>query len=229
MARILLIEDDVGIHKVLSYNLKLARHEVISAHRGREGLELARARRPDLVLLDVMLPDLAGTKICTALRSDKTTERLPIIMLTARGDEIDRVLGFELGADDYVVKPFCVRELMLRLEALLRRCKVTLEPPPALIEFGALKIDRAAHRVWVSERAVALTAIEFKLLCSLYDRRRSVSTREALLDEVWGSDSEITARAVDTHVQRLREKLGTAAAYVETVRGVGYRFVESTR
>jgi len=138
MARILLIEDDIGIHKVLSYNLKLARHDVVSAHRGREGLELARGRRPDLVLLDVMLPDLPGTKICSALRSDKATERLPIIMLTARGDEIDRVLGFELGADDYVVKPFCVRELMLRIEALLRRCKAAVDPQPTLVEVGAL-------------------------------------------------------------------------------------------
>lgn len=228
MARILLIEDDVGIHKVLSYNLKQSHHEVLSAHRGREGLDLARSRHPDLVLLDLMLPDLPGTKICTALRSEKATERLPIIMLTARGDEIDRVLGLELGADDYVVKPFSVRELLLRVEALLKRSQPALEVQP-VVEFGDLKIDRAAHRVWVSDRSVSLTALELKLLCTLYDRRRSVSTREVLLDEVWGSDSDITARAVDTHVQRLREKLGTAAAYVETVRGIGYRFVESTR
>jgi two-component system phosphate regulon response regulator PhoB len=227
MARILLIEDDEGIHKVVSYNLQRAHHEVVSGHRGREGLELARTRGPDLVVLDLMLPDLPGTQICASLKADRATARIPIIILTARGDERDRVHGLELGADDYVVKPFSVQELMLRIAALLRRCQAAAEPPTKVIDFGDLRIDRDGHEVWVRGSRVALTAIEYKLLCMLYDRRSRVSSRESLVNEIWGLDKEVTSRAVDTHVQRLREKLGCVACYVETVRGFGYRFAAS--
>lgn len=228
MARILVIEDDHGIQKVLSYNLQKAEHEVRAALSGREGLELARTQPHDLVVLDLMLPDISGTQICAVLKAERATAQIPILILTARGETMDRVLGLELGADDYVVKPFAVRELMLRIAALLRRC----QPQPrdtqaSIIEFGDLKIDREAHEVWVRGKTVALTAIEYKLLCALYDRRNRVSTRETLVDEIWGSDSLVTYRAVDTHVQRLREKLGTGARYVETVRGFGYRFSNS--
>lgn len=227
MARVLVIEDDRSIQKVVSYNLEHAQYEVISAHGGREGLELARTRSPDLVLLDLMLPDVPGAQVCTLLKADRVTERIPVIILTARGDEIDRVLGLELGADDYVVKPFSVRELMLRVAALLRRCQAAQETTSSLIQLGDLRIDREGHQVWVCGVPIALTAIEYKLLCKLYDRRNRVSSRDALLNEIWGLDSEVTQRAVDSHVQRLREKLGCVARYVETVRGFGYRFSTS--
>jgi two-component system phosphate regulon response regulator PhoB len=148
-------------------------------------------------------------------------------MVTARGEEIDRVVGFELGADDYVVKPFSVRELLLRVQAVLRRGKSEPMTPEALVEFGKLRIDRGAHRVWVDEQEIELTALEFRLLVTLYDRRNRVQTRSALLDDVWGIQADITTRTVDTHVKRLREKLEAARDYVETVRGVGYRFVGS--
>ena len=227
MARILVIEDDRGIQKVLGYNLTKAEHEVRSALSGREGLELARTQQHDLVVLDLMLPDISGTQICAALKAERATAQLPILILTARGETLDRVLGFELGADDYVVKPFSVRELMLRITALLRRCQSQRDAPASLIEFGDLKIDREAHAVWVCGKSVALTAIEYKLLCTLYDRRNRVSTRDVLVDEIWGAETAVTNRVVDTHVQRLRDKLGVAAQYVETVRGFGYRFSSS--
>jgi two-component system phosphate regulon response regulator PhoB len=226
MARILVIEDEPDLQKVLAFNLKQAGHQVTSALKGREGLDLARAERPDLVLLDLMLPDLPGTDICKALRRDPRAKAMAIVILTAKGEEIDRVVGFELGADDYLVKPFSVRELMLRIEAVLRRTRS--EPAPErTIEFGCLRIDREAHRVWVEGQEIELTALEFKLLLSLYDRKNRARTRSALLDEVWGIQADITTRTVDTHVKRLREKLGPAGAYVETLRGVGYRFAET--
>ena len=225
MARILVIEDEHDLQKVLDYNLRRAGHEALAALRGEEGLQLARKSRPDLILLDLMLPDLAGTEVCRALKRDAHTKAIPVLMLTAKGEEIDRVVGFELGADDYVVKPFSVRELLLRIDAILRRSHS--EPAaPTLVEFGALRIDTAAHRTWVDGAEVELTALEFKLLCVLYERRNRVQTREVLLDDVWGISAEITTRTVDTHVKRLREKLGEAGRYVETVRGVGYRFAE---
>jgi two-component system phosphate regulon response regulator PhoB len=196
---------------------------VLQALRGEEGLRLARAHRPDLVCLDLMLPDVSGLDVCKTLKQDPATKDIPILMLTAKGEEIDRVVGFELGADDYLVKPFSVRELLLRIQAILRR--TAAEPgTPSLIEFGTLRIDREAHRVWVARQEVQLTALEFKLLVTLHERRDRVQTREVLLDDVWGIQADITTRTVDTHVKRLREKLGSAGEYVETVRGVGYRF-----
>jgi two-component system phosphate regulon response regulator PhoB len=192
-----------------------------------EGLKLAREQKPDLVLLDLMLPDLSGTEVCKQLKENPATRGTPVIMLTARGEEIDRVVGFELGADDYVVKPFSVRELMLRIQAILRRGRTEERGVDATVEFGKLKIDRGAHRIWVDGIEVELTALEFKLLVTLYDRRNRVQTRTALLDDVWGIQADITTRTVDTHVKRLREKLEAARDYVETVRGVGYRFVST--
>jgi two-component system, OmpR family, phosphate regulon response regulator PhoB len=226
MARIVVVEDEQDLRQVLEYNLKLHGHEVFAAASGGEGLRLGRERRPDLVLLDLMLPDLSGTEVCRSLKENQGTRDIPVMMLTARGEEIDRVVGFELGADDYVVKPFSVRELMLRIQAILRRGKqAEPAPPDAMVDFGSLRIDRAAHRVWVAGAEIELTALEFKLLVTLYDRRNRVQTRAALLDDVWGIQADITTRTVDTHVKRLREKLESARDYIETVRGVGYRFV----
>ncbi|MBX3130396.1 MAG: response regulator transcription factor [Polyangiaceae bacterium] len=225
MAAILVIEDESDIQEVLEYNLKQAGHDVTTVASGQEGLRLARDRSPDLVLLDLMLPDVSGTDVCRALKEDSRTRAMPVVILTARDDEIDRVVGFELGADDYVTKPFSVRELILRIRAILRRNEGA-PPQPNVIEFGQLEVDRDAHRVWVAKEELDLTALEFKLLLTLYDRRNRVQSRGALLDAVWGIDTRISARTVDAHVKRLREKLGAARDYVETVRGVGYRFTE---
>jgi two-component system phosphate regulon response regulator PhoB len=227
MAKILIVEDEEDLQQVLEYNLKQAGHEVISAKLGRDAVRLAREQRPDIVLLDLMLPDISGTEVCKSLKEGAATKAIPVLMVTARGEEIDRVVGFELGADDYVVKPFSVRELLLRVQAVLRRGKPELESSESTIEFGRLRIDRGAYRVWVDAQEIELTALEFKLLVTLYDRRNRVQTRSTLLDDVWGIQADITTRTVDTHVKRLREKLENARDYVETVRGVGYRFVGS--
>lgn len=225
MAKILVIEDEADIRQVVEFNLAEKGHTVFLAASGGEGLKLAREKKPDLVLLDLMLPDMSGTEVCKALRADAALAGLYIMMVTAKGEEIDRVLGFELGADDYVVKPFSVRELSLRVNALLRR-RVSDLPPAATFNFGVLEVDREAHRIWVQSEEILLTALEFKLLITLHDRKNRVQTRSALLNDVWGIEADITTRTVDTHVKRLREKLGKAGEYIETVRGVGYRFAD---
>ena len=223
MARILVIEDEPALLKVLDYNFRQAGHEVLLAPRGEEGLRLARERRPDVILLDLMLPDLSGTEVCRSLQQSEETRETPVVIVSARGDEVDRVVGFELGAVDYVVKPFSVRELLLRVQAILRRAKAKTGER-RLLQFGRLRIDDEAHRVWVDSVEVELTLLEFKLLVALYENRERVQTRGALLEGVWGMDVEITTRTVDTHVKRLRDKLGPAGDYVQTVRGIGYRF-----
>jgi two-component system, OmpR family, phosphate regulon response regulator PhoB len=224
MSSILVVEDEEDLQQVLEYNLRQAGHEPVIAPTGSRALALARERHPDLILLDLMLPDISGTEVCRTLKSEAATRRIPIVMLTARGEEIDRVVGFEIGADDYVSKPFSVRELLLRIQAILRR-SVPGTPSEERVEFGCLSIDPAAHRVWVGGQEIELTALEFKLLTTLFERKERVQTRGTLLDDVWGMRSDITTRTVDTHVKRLREKLGDARDYIETVRGVGYRFV----
>jgi two-component system phosphate regulon response regulator PhoB len=223
--RILIIEDEPDLVESLEWNLRREGYETCSAGTGRGGLELALATpTPDLVLLDLMLPDLAGTEVCRRLRAEPRTRAVPVVMLTAKGEEIDRVVGFEVGADDYVVKPFSIRELMLRLRAVLRRSEPS--PSEAVDErrFGRLRLDVAGHRAWVDDEELGLTALEFKLLVTLLERRGRVQTRERLLDDVWGIRADVTTRTVDTHVKRLRQKLGAAGPYVETRRGVGYRF-----
>ena len=225
MARILVIEDEDDLQQVLEYNLRQAGHDVRATSRGYEGLKYARDEHPELVLLDLMLPDVSGNEVCKQLKRNEQTSAIPVMMITARGEEIDRVLGFELGADDYVVKPFSVRELLLRVQAILRR-NSTREAQPKTT-FGQLRIDREAHRVWVGENEITLTALEFRLLIALFDGRNRVQTRTVLLDGVWGIDAEVTTRTVDTHVKRLRQKLGEAGDYIETIRGVGYRFADT--
>lgn len=223
---ILIVDDERDLVATLAYNLQREGFATRSAYTGREALEAAaREPNPELVLLDLMLPDVSGTEVCRQLRQRRP--HLPIIILTAKGDEIDRVVGFELGADDYVVKPFSVRELMLRVRAILRRGQS--EPPesPALETiFGRLRVDPSAHRVFVDGSEILLTALEFRLLTTLLERRGRVQSRNTLLGDVWGIRAEVTTRTVDTHVKRLRQKLGPAGAYVETLRGVGYRWAE---
>jgi two-component system phosphate regulon response regulator PhoB len=221
---VLVIEDEVDLATTLEYNLRSEGFQVRVAHSGKQGMAAAASEPlPDIIVLDLMLPDLSGTEICRRLREQERTRDVPVIMCTAKGEEIDRVVGFEVGADDYVVKPFSVRELILRVRALLRRVQRT-DGEPALVRFGRLKIDRDAHRAWVDDAEIALTALEFRLLHAFLSRRGRVQSRDALLDDVWGMDADVTLRTVDTHVKRLREKLGEAGAYIETLRGVGYRF-----
>ena len=221
MERLLIIEDEADIREVLEYNFRQAGFDAVTTDSGQEGLRLFRERPPHIVLLDLMLPDISGFEVCKAMKRER--ESVPVVMLTAKGEEVDRVVGFELGADDYVVKPFSVRELVLRVQAILRRRKA--DPAPQdIFEFGRLRIDRSAHRAWVADKEVELTALEFKLLTILLERRDRVQSRSSLLEVVWGITADINTRTVDTHVKRLREKLGAAADYIETVRGIGYRF-----
>lgn len=227
MAQILVVEDEKDLQQLVSYNLRQAGYQVDVTSHGQEALERVHRQMPDLVLLDVMLPDISGFEVCKSLKRNPATRGILIIMLTARGEEVDRVVGFELGADDYVVKPFSVRELVLRVAALLRRHVASVVADKSTAVFGCLYLDREAHRVLVDGKPVELTALEFKLLSTLLERRDRVQTRDQLLDDVWGIEAAITTRTVDTHVKRLREKLGRAGNYVETVRGVGYRFAAS--
>jgi two-component system phosphate regulon response regulator PhoB len=220
MARILLVEDENDLREVVEYNLTRAGHRVDQAANGRDALRIARQAPPDVVLLDLMLPDIPGTEVLRAIKRDAATQNARIMMVTAKGEEVDRVVGFELGADDYVVKPFSVRELLLRVQAVLRRAS---HDTSTALELGTLRIDRTAHRVTVDGREIALTTLEFKLLVTLLERQDRVQTRGVLLADVWGFSSELASRTVDTHVKRLREKLGSASQYIETVRGVGYR------
>ncbi|MEW6266782.1 MAG: response regulator transcription factor [Thermodesulfobacteriota bacterium] len=222
---ILVVEDERDILDLIEYNLHEAGYHVLRAMNGQEALDLARKQRPDLVVLDLMLPGLDGKEVCRRIKQDESLRQIPVVMLTAKAEEVDRIVGLELGADDYMTKPFSPRELVLRVKAVLRR---TLAPPelPAVIRFPGLVIDSERHRVEVGGEEIVLTATEFKLLSHLASRPGRVQTREMLLDEVWGYPYEGYARTVDTHVRRLRKKLGPLKDCVETIRGVGYRFHE---
>jgi two-component system phosphate regulon response regulator PhoB len=221
--RVLIVEDERDLSRVVAYNFQKEGFDVVVAFTGEQALRATKEERFDVVLLDLMLPDISGIEVCKKLKQSPQSSQIPIIMVTAKGEEVDRVVGFELGADDYVVKPFSVRELVLRVRSILRRAEASAHAPERF-ETGALRVDRAAHRVWVDGQEVSLTALELRLLVMLYDRRGRVQSRELLLDEVWGADTDVTTRNVDTHVKRVREKLGPAGEYIETVRGVGYRF-----
>lgn len=228
-ALILIVEDERDLLATLEYNLEREGYQTRIAATGREALEAARELPvPDLVLLDLMLPDLSGTEVCRQLRLDEATREVPVIMCTAKSEEIDRVVGFEVGADDYVVKPYSVRELLLRIRAVLRRASAAREDAPREenedFAFGKLRVDVLGHRVWVEGDEIRLTALEFRLLTTFHSRRGRVQSRERLLSDVWGYQADVTTRTVDTHVKRLREKLDAAGDYIETVRGVGYRF-----
>jgi two-component system phosphate regulon response regulator PhoB len=224
MTHVLVIEDERDVADVIEYNLRVVGYSTSIAETASDGLRHARDSNPDLVLLDLMLPDRPGTDVCRLMKESPETRHIPIIMVTARSEEIDRVVGFELGADDYVTKPFSVRELLLRVKrSLLRRDEhcVRVETPS---DGSLLNIDREAHRVWVGSQEVGLSLLEYRLLEALVDRRGRVMSRETLLASVWGRDRTVCERTIDAHVKRLRDRLGNAGCCVETVRGVGYRY-----
>jgi two-component system phosphate regulon response regulator PhoB len=223
--KILVVDDEPDALELIEFNLKAAGYDVITAADGTEAVQKARAAAPDLILLDLMLPEIDGLEVCKILRRDANTAATPIIMLTAKAAEIDRILGLELGADDYVTKPFSPRELSLRIKNLLRRNQAE-EVTGDLLHIGELFVDVPRHLATVGGKRVDLTATEFKLLTVLAQRRGRVQSREKLLADVWQYDNLIDTRTVDTHMRRLREKLGKASRYLDTVRGVGYRFVE---
>ena len=222
---ILVIEDEPDIRKNLEYNLSREGFKVSTAGSLKDGLKSLDSNTYSLILLDLMLPDGSGLDLCKKIKSNSSLESIPIIILTAKDDEVDKVVGFELGADDYVTKPFSVRELILRIKAVLKRGqKDSNEIVEVERQFGDLRIDIESHEVHVDSKLVELTVLEFKLLNELVDKRGRVQSRDQLLSEVWGYNAEVTTRTVDTHIKRLREKIGPMGKYVQTIRGVGYKF-----
>src|SRR6218665_582134 len=222
MARILIIEDEQDLAGLVEYNLRAAGVEAGAVGWGASGLARARANLPDLLLLDLMLPDLAGSEVLRLFKSDTELRKVPVIIVSAKGQESDRIEGLEVGADDYVVKPFSVRELLLRVKAVLRRSDLE-EGAPAQLSAGDIQLDTTRHQERARGQEVTLTALEFRLLRTLMERTERGPTREVLLSDVWGIQAEIHTRTVDTHIKRLREKLGPAGDIIETVRGVGYK------
>jgi len=222
--KILIVEDDKDIAEMISYNLRKEGYTALSAERGDEAVDRVRRERPCLIILDVMLPGADGLEVCKALRSSQETAEVPIIMLTAKSQESDKVLGLELGADDYMTKPFSPRELIARINAVLRRHAAGTSG--SVIERGAIVIDKAKHKVILAGKRILLTTTEFKLLDFLARRPGAVVSREEILNHVLGYDSDVYDRTVDAHIKSLRKKLGSAKDYIETVRGAGYSFRE---
>jgi two-component system phosphate regulon response regulator PhoB len=228
--KVLVIEDEPDIRKTLEYNLTREGFKVSGCGSIKEAKKLIEIPNFSIILLDLMLPDGSGLDLCREVKSNSLTKDIPIIILTAKDDEVDKVVGFELGADDYVTKPFSVRELILRVKAILKRNAKPLSTPLEINRnFGSLKMDIESHEVFIDDKEIILTALEFKLLNQLVERRGRVQTRDQLLSDVWGYSSDITTRTVDTHIKRLREKLGSMGKYVQTIRGVGYKFSRTIR
>jgi two-component system phosphate regulon response regulator PhoB len=223
--RILVVDDEPDLLELVRVNLARSGYDVVTAETGSQALAELHKQKPDLVLLDIMLPDHSGTEICREIRADPELADLPVIMLTALSEEVDRVVGFELGADDYVSKPFSPRELVLRVKAVLRR-RTPSEATSSVLRHGPFSLDLERRSCRVEDEEVELTAKEFSVLESLMTRPGRVFTRERLLDTIWGSDVAVTLRTIDTHVKRLREKMGEAGELIDTVRGVGYRLRE---
>jgi DNA-binding response OmpR family regulator len=222
LEKILIVEDEIDVADLVAHHLKGAGFSVETVHNGRAALNLIKSQPPTLVVLDLMLPELSGLDLCRIIKSDARTNKIPIIMLSAKTEEIDRVLGFELGADDYVVKPFSPREFVLRIRAILRRG--SLDDKAELLRAGDLVLDRSRHEVKAADRVIDCTATEFRLLTILMERQGRVQDRDRLLSDVWGYESVIDTRTVDTHMRRLRDKLGSHGRFIETIRGFGYRF-----
>lgn len=225
MKRILIVEDEKDIIEMIRYNLEKDHYNVLAADKGKEAILLAKRERPDLIILDLMLPDIDGFEVCKLLKNNELTRRIPIVMLTAKSREADKVAGLELGADDYLTKPFSPRELTARIKAVLRRGE--LPGKSEKIEHENLKIDTAKHKVYVRGKEILLTYTEFKILVFLMQKPGVVITRNKLLDNIFGYDSTVYDRTIDAHIKSIRKKLGGAKDYIETVRGVGYRFKEA--
>lgn len=224
MKKVLIIEDEKDLAELLAFNIEKEGYAATCVHDGKLGLEQAIADIPDLILLDLMLPGLLGTEVCKALRKDQRTAHIPIIMITAKGDEIDRVVGFEVGADDYIVKPFSMREVALRVKAVMRRSEPEAQAPlPEIFSIGDIIIDKQRHTVTSAGREIELTSTEFKLLLYLAEKKECVQSREKLLQKVWSYNNAGDTRTVDTHVTRLRGKLGAPGDIIKTVRGFGYK------
>jgi len=225
--KILVVEDDKHISKLVKYNLEKACFDCSVSITGEDALAVLAHQAYDLVILDIMLPKIDGFETCRQIKQDKKLAHIPIIMLTAKGEEMDKVVGFELGADDYVVKPFSPRELILRVKAILKRGKANENiEENEVISSSNISIDIGRHQVKVDEKQVILTQIEFKLLVTLIRRKGRVQSRDRLLEDVWDMDSDVTTRTIDTHIKRLREKLGKSGKLINTVRGIGYKFSE---
>jgi two-component system alkaline phosphatase synthesis response regulator PhoP len=224
MPKVLIVEDERDIVQALEYNLKKEGFETHKAYDGIQGLKLASETIPDLIILDLMLPGINGLELCKKIKKDQKTENIPIIMLTAKSEETDKIVGLEMGADDYITKPFSMRELIARLKAVLKRYGKKEKPYKPLVKFDDIEIDVEKHAVTVLDKAIELTAKEFSLLLFLVENKEKVYNRERLLDNVWGIESAIETRTVDVHIRRLREKLGKAGKYIRTLRGVGYKF-----
>lgn len=224
MREILVVDDEKDIVEAIEYNLKSEGFKVSKAYDGIAGLKLAKDKIPDLMVLDLMLPGIPGLELCKMLKGDQKTKGIPIIMLTAKGEETDKILGLELGADDYVTKPFSVRELIARIRGILKRYGKKEEAYSPVIKFPGLEINIDKHEVLSSGKTIDLTAKEFALLVYLSQNQGKVFSRSKLLDVVWGIDVAIETRTVDVHIRRLREKLGKNGKYIETLRGVGYKF-----
>jgi two-component system phosphate regulon response regulator PhoB len=226
---VLIVEDEPDIRKTIDYNLSKESFKVVQAESIAEGEKALAANKIDVIILDLMLPDGSGLTLCRDIKSNAATKHIPVIILTAKTEEVDRIVGFELGADDYVTKPFSVRELILRVKAILKRGidSPQQENDSFDIEAGDIRLNLDAHQVFVGDEEITLTALEFRLLKHLLDRRGRVQTRDQLLEEVWGYSSDVTTRTVDTHIKRLREKLLGAGDCIQTIRGVGYRLARS--
>lgn len=222
MSKILIVEDDPDIRELLRFNLEKAGYNLFLAEDGEKALTLARKHSPDIILLDLMLPGVDGLEVCRTLKKDPELQRIPIIMVTAKGEELDRVVGLELGAEDYVVKPFSLREVVLRIQKILDRREIQMAP--SILKAAPLVLDLDAHTARLDDQLLELTATEYRLLTHLLRHRGRVQTREMLLDRVWGYSFEGYARTIDTHIRRVRKKMGEAQNLIETVRGVGYRF-----
>tara|TARA_B100000941_G_scaffold287877_1_gene263805 strand:- start:581 stop:1267 length:687 start_codon:yes stop_codon:yes gene_type:complete len=225
-AKILIVEDEPDIRDTLNYNFDKEGFKVLSSPNGKSALKLLEKHDPDIVILDLMLPDISGLDLCRQIKNDKKLSNTSIIMLTAKSEEVDRIVGFELGADDYVTKPFSVRELILRVKVLMKK-HTSSEDTDKSITLGSIYMNLDAHEVQINKEDITLTALEFKLLKHLLLRKGRVQTRDQLLGDVWGYSSEVTTRTVDTHIKRLREKLGVVADYIQTIRGVGYKFTNA--